>query len=61
MPHGGWAMNRRGARAAAPWSVGGCWMGATASVYGAWLGFRLLLRPFELSGRPDKRANMEVH
>ena len=22
---------------------------------------RLLLRPFELSGRPDKRSNMEVH
>ncbi len=29
--------------------------------YAAWLGFRLLLRPFELAGRPDKRANMEVH
>jgi hypothetical protein len=29
--------------------------------YAAWLGFRLLLRPFELSSRPDKRSNMEVH
>ena len=29
--------------------------------YAAWLGFRLLLRPFELSGRPDKRSHMEMH
>jgi Uncharacterised nucleotidyltransferase len=29
--------------------------------YSAWLGFRLLLRPFELSGRPDKHSNVEVH